>query len=411
MKQLILLLTRCQPRWYHWPAGLLALGPWLIGCVEPDSPRFKTNVNVVVVDGTITDLPERQVVRLNRSRADPYTGRFGDIPLAGAQVSVVVNGTEEVIGIETSPGSYQLPAGFRGRVGDRYQLHFQLADGTPYESSVETMPAVPGIEKVTHQYNPDGIAAGQVGDLTAAHDLFLTTQDPAGEANYYRWDWVLWERQDWCHTCPKDLIYYERDASNQLVEGCRDIGNVPISYPRPLFIDYECRTKCWEILFNSELNLFSDIYTNGGTIQGRRVAQIPFHQYAPCLVEIRQVGLTPQAYQFYRRLAEQSQRNGGLADTPPSAPVGNVRNLNDGREPVVGYFSASAVSVVRYWLDRKNVTGPAPRLAGESPNLFQALNGRQPVPEPIRGYRGRPPLAVCVPSDRRTPVAPEGWRE
>ena len=381
-----------------------------MACVDPAQPVFDATVDVVIVDGTITNVAEPHVIRLNRSRADPFTGRFSDTPLTGARVEVVVNGTGVVALSETNAGIYELPNGFRGSVGNRYQLRFQLADGTRYASSTETMPAVPMIQSVTDQYNPDGLTGRQDG-LTASNDIYLTTDDPADQTNYYRWNWTLWERQDWCHTCPQGLIYYERDANNQLVEGCLASGNFELGFPLPPFIDYECRTMCWEIQFSSSLTIFDDSYTNGRTIRNRRVAVIPFHQYRPCLVEVRQMSLTQQAHQFYQRLDEQTQRTGGLADTPPSAPVGNVRSLTNDREPVVGYFSASAVSSVRYWLDRKNVTGKVPNIAGDLPNLFYALNGRPPIPEPARGYQYRPPLAVCVPSDTRTPVKPEGWRD
>ena len=399
MRSFIVLLLACLT---------VALLP--LACVDPAEPVIDATVDVVIVDGTITNVAEPQVIRLNRSRADPFTGRFSDTPLTGARAEVVVNGTGVVALSETNVGIYELPNGFRGSVGNRYQLRFQLADGTRYASSTETMPAVPMIQSVTDQYNPDGLTGRQDG-LTASNDIYLTTDDPADQTNYYRWNWTLWERQDWCHTCPQGLIYYERDANNQLVEGCLAPGNFELGFPLPPFIDYECRTMCWEIQFSSSLNLFSDSYTNGRTIRNRRVAVIPFHQYRPCLVEVRQMSLTQQAYQFYQRLDDQTQRTGGLADTPPSAPVGNVTSLANDREAVIGYFSASAVSSVRYWLDRKKVTGKVPNIAGDLPNLFYALNGRPPIPEPARGYQYRPPLAVCVPSDTRTPVKPEGWRD
>ncbi|GAB2566791.1 DUF4249 domain-containing protein [Spirosoma areae] len=385
----------------------------LTGCVDPYDPAFDSTVDVVVVDGTITDLDEPQTIRLNRSKADRFTGRFGNIPLTGATVEVIVDGVETVKARETNSGTYQLPDGFRGRVGGRYRLHFQLSDGMGYESSEETMPAVPPIERITDQYNPRSLDA--LGDgLRAANDLYVETNDPAGTPNYYRWDWVLWERQDFCRTCPQNFVYVERDATNTLVEGCVFNNRIaPLPFPPPLSIDYECRTKCWEILFSAQLNQFADTYSDGKIIANRRVGQIPFYQYSPALVEVRQSALTLAAHTYIKRLAEQSQRTGGLTDTPPSAPIGNIRNVTDDRENVVGYFTASGVSAVRYWLDRKNVTNELPAAPGdtERPKLFTYLNGRSAFKEPVAGVRGRPPLAVCVPSDSRTPFQPQGWRD
>lgn len=391
----------------------LSLIGCLAGCVDPVAPTFNTLVDVIVVDGTVTDLAEPQVIWFTRSTADRFTGRFGETPLTGVQASVLVNGTESIPAREIRPGAYQLPEGFRGRVGSRYQLQFRLSNGTRYESTAETLPAVPPIDTVTNQYNPRSLPPDRTLGLTAAHDLHVSTKDPAGTPNYYRWDWVLWERQDFCHTCPQNFVYVERDANNQLIEGCVLNNIVPLPFPRPQFVDYECRTQCWEILFSAQLNQFADTYSDGQVIANRRVAQIPFYPYYPALVEVRQSALTPEAHAYFRRLDEQSQRTGGLTDTPPAAPVGNIRNLTDERENVVGYFTASGVSAVRYWLDRKNVTNevPFPTSAEFATVFFTVLNQRRPFKEPISGIRGRPPLAVCVPSDSRTPVKPAGWRE
>ena len=86
---------------------------------------------------------------------------------------------------------------------------------------------------------------------------------------------------------------------------------------------------------------------------------------------------------YYARLDEQTHRTGGLTDTPPAAPVGNVRNVGNDREPVVGYFTASGVSAVRYWLTRKNTTSELPFAPGVdlSTTFFQILNQRSPVRE------------------------------
>jgi len=392
--------------------GLLIISV-LIGCVDPVGSDFKASVNVLLVDAALTDLPEPQLIRLNRSQADPFSGNFGQTPIEQARVTVLVDGKEEVTAREIKSGVYQLPNGFQGKVGSLYKLRLTLAEGGRYESTEEILHAAPPIQKITDQYNPRSLPPGQIAGLKAANDLFIETTDPAGVPNYYRWDWVLWERQEFCQTCGRDFVYYERDDAGKLVEGCLPNRTVPLPFPRPQFIDYEYRTSCWEILFSAQLNVFADTYTDGRTIAGRRIAQIPFYQYFPALVEVRQSAFSLAAYTYFKRLDEQTQRTGGLTDTPPAAPVGNIRSLDNTKENVVGYFTASGVSSLRYWLTRKNVTSELPAEPGsmDFPKLFTYLNTRPAYKEPVAGLRGRPPLAVCVPSDTRTPVKPEGWQQ
>ncbi|WP_460979073.1 DUF4249 domain-containing protein [Spirosoma knui] len=383
-------------------------------CVYPEDLATEGTVNVVVVESSITNLDEPQLVRLNRSKADPFTGRFGTRPLTGATVDVLIDSVQRVRFTETDSGRYQAPASFVGQIGHRYQLQFTLKDGTHYVSATERMPAAPPIRRLYERFNPTSLNQGLLNNpaYRAANDIYIDWQDPADQANYYRWDWVLWEKQLWCRSCRGSYLVYAIDPvtkqyTNRLLEDCY----YPDPNYEPPYIDYECRTECWEKLFNYNLTIFADTYTNGRTVTGKLVAQIPYYQYQPCLVEIRQSALTAEAYSYFKRVLDQTQNAGGLANTPPAAPTGNVHNGSNSGEAVVGYFAASAVSAERYLLDRRENTGNAP-------GLFRALNAnRDPTPEPPglipyylpRNSVGRPPTAVCVDSDNRTPNKPQGW--
>lgn len=426
--------------------GLLALAP--MGCVDPLELYLPGRVDLIVVDGTITNLAEPQIIRLNRSKADPATGRFGSTPLTKATVQVVVDSAQVVYAHETADGSYQLPGDFKGQVGHSYQLRFWLLDGPQYQSSPQVMQPVPTIDRVYARFNTKSLAATPLnGFFTAGHDLYIDTKDPVDQQNYYRWDWALYERQYYCRSCRqgvyavnnilprqyKDERYYVSGAN--LYEDCFTPVNYG-DYGQPAFhseewvYDYYCRTQCWEIIRNFNLSLFDDLNSNGGLIVGRNVAQIPFYQHAPGLVDIRQTSLTKDAYRYYRLFQQQTQNTGGLADTPPTALIGNVRNVANAKEAVVGYFTASAVSVFHHWLDRRDYQGvpfgatdPLGPHDNVGDDLFYALNLRRPYLEPqppyfreepkvfIWGGPPRVPTAVCVPSESRTPFKPEGWQD
>ena len=75
-------------------------------------------------------------------------------------------------------------------------------------------------------------------------------------------------------------------------------------------------------------------------------------------------------------MAEQTQNTGGVAAAPPTALVGNVRNGANEKESVIGYFTATAVTPVLVWIDRRDAVG-------RPPGLFAALNGRPPSPETV----------------------------
>lgn len=370
-----------------------------VACVDPLELTLRGTVDVVVVDGTITNLSEPQIIRLNRSRADPLTGRFSTRPLERAAVEVVIDSTAVIAFQEMEAGRYQAPDEFVGQIGHAYQLRFTLPDGARYKTDQQVMQTVPPIARIRAQFNPNSLSPAQQlsGVYAAAHDFYVDFADPADQRNYYRWDWIDWERQEWCRSCNGGR-YFVNDPNGNLLEDC---ANEQFTYPS---YDYNCRTTCWEIIYGNDLNIFNDQNTNGNSIAGRRVAQVPLYSKEHCLVEIRQNSLTSSAYSYFKTLGDQTQRTGGLADTPPAAPIGNVCNRANSTEAVAGYFTASAVTSQRYWLTRSDATGFAP-------GLFQGLNdGRTPTNEQSI-ERFRPPLAVCVPSDTRTPVKPDGWRD
>ena len=427
-----------------------------IACVDPVDSAPKATNDVLVVEGIITNLPEPQIIKLMRAQADRLTGQFRNLPITKASVEVVVDSIQHIVCHETLDGRYQLPSDFKGQVGHAYQLRFTLTDGSRYESTWQVMPAVSPIDKISVQFNPISLPVGQLKGYRAAHDVFITSQDPLSEHNYYRWEWKLWERQNWCHSCRQGVystykvlpnVYKDRDyfvRGNDLYEDCfsppagKAAEEAPEVPKEDWIYDYPCRTPCWQIIYGYDIAVFDDQFTNGRLISRQRVAQIPFYNAAPGLVDVRQLSLTPDAYRYYKLFQEQTQHTGGLADTPPTALGGNVSKVDRPAIRAVGYFSASAVSLVHYWLNRRDAqglsygaTGPVDTLRptgsynNSGDGLFYALNLRQPNPEPPPPYLGvrekakvriwpnadRPPLAPCLQNDNQTPFKPEGWKD
>ncbi|GAB3957659.1 hypothetical protein GCM10028805_50780 [Spirosoma harenae] len=436
---------------------LILLLAGISACIDPDNSSPVGTIDLLVVDGTVTNLAEAQVIKLKRAFTDRLTGQFSTNPITKAMVEVVMDSSQVIPCHETIDGSYQLPNDFKGQVGHVYQLRFTLTDGTRYESTQQIMLDVPPITQVRAKFNPTSLSAQQLKGYRAAHDIFIDTQDPAATHNYYRWEWKLWERQAWCHTCRQGVyavnkvlpgVYKDRDyfvTGNELNEDCFSPSPGKAGEEAPevpggdWLYDYRCRTPCWQIIYGYDIQVFDDQYINGGLLSLQRVAQVPFYDSGPGLVDIRQSSLAPDAYRYFKLFQEQTQHSGGLADTPPTALVGNIRQVGQSRVRVVGYFTASAVSLVHYWLDRKDTqgvvaygaTGPVDTTratgsyneAGDA--LFYAINSRQPIPEPSPPYIGerakakvrlwpnadRPPLAPCLQTDNQTPFKPEGWRD
>lgn len=85
---------------------------------------------------------------------------------------------------------------------------------------------------------------------------------------------------------------------------------------------------------------------------------------------IEQMSLSRKAYNFWRNVDQQANNSGGIFDTAPAAIRGNLKNVNDNSDIILGYFQVSAVEQKAVYIQRNNL-GIAPfgfNLSGGSLN-------------------------------------------
>ena len=349
--------------WYILLLGLLSYG-----CIEEFKKSELSTATVLVVEGRLTDFDStNNYIRLTLSRVDPYSKMSYSEDVRQAIVELVVDGTEIVRLTGGTSSAYAFPNKFKGRVGHTYQLRFQLIDGTRYESTVESMQVVPPILNISQQFNANSLPFNQLKGYTAANEIFVDYQDPGGVENFYYWTWTLWENQGYCY------------------------AGEPYDLP--------CNRQCWEIFYNTNQTYASDKLNDGQLVLNKQVAKIPFYQESPCLIEIKQYATSRGYYDFTKLVADQTQNTGTLADTPPASLVGNIHNVANKNEPVVGYFGVVSMSSKTYFLDRSNNTG-------KPIGLFLAQHDRQ--------LKLSPPGVIsssfaCINSLYRTSIKPMGW--
>lgn len=357
-----------------------------LSCVTPFEADFVLRADVMTVEGLVTD-QEGTTIYLNMSYS--ANRAIKTLPIKNCKVEILVGNGTKVALTESIAGVYVTPANFKGVAGQTYQLSFTTPDGKSYQSTAEQMTAAPDIKKAYTKFNEKGLLdnTGQKV-LASTFDIFVDLDDPANQRNYYLWQWNLYEKMDYCVSCEKS--FYNADT--------KQCEKDPRPFIMPPNFDYRCRGNCWNIYANTEINILSDVYSNGKTIVGKRIAQVPFYSEQGALIEIQQYTLTADAYNYYALLRDQVQTTGTLTDTPPAPILGNITNKTDPTEKIVGYFAASGGRKLRYWIDRAGFKG-----------IKLPILGREPNDEPSSAP-GRPPTAICEPSRTRTPNRPQGWQ-
>jgi len=365
--------------------GTIAL--WFCSCVEPFNLNIKSDLRLLTIDATLTDSNEEQIISITESVNS--SGKVVAFPVLKVSAELEINQTTRISFIEKGLGKYALPTTFRAKAGNTYKLLFKKSDGSAYESSIDKMFSVPEIINVHDKFVYNGI--DKSFGFEHANYVYLDTKDPVEEKNSYVWSWQLWERQNVCFTCEGGR-YFDTPRP----AGCKiERGYEGITY------DYYCEGNCWEMFFSQELNVFTDVYTNGNPINNRLIAKIPFYNSSGALIEIKQQSVSPNAFQYLKLLAEQVQNNGSLVDTPPAALIGNIKNITNPKEIVAGFFMVTGVRYIKYWIDRKD-----PIAQKLTPTGLREQSIRE---EPLSNIAGRPPLTPCILSQTRTPFKPKGW--
>jgi len=65
--------------------------------------------------------------------------------------------------------------------------------------------------------------------------------------------------------------------------------------------------------------------------------------------------MSEQEFLFWKTIKESTENIGSLFDRQPQSRLGNIQNLNDPTEAVLGYFSASGLSSKRIFIDRSEL--------------------------------------------------------
>ena len=359
-------------------------------CVEPYELDFTSQKEILFVEADLNDFDEEQFISL----------KINSVNISGINYTSIENAIVEVIEnkgtiikcIYRTDGKYYLPSSFKAKLNTPYQLKFILNGGNTYESKVEIATEVPEIKQVTSFFKPKGILF--MNKKIDGHEIYLDTFDNPGVDNYYFWAWRHFESQGYCRSCDGGLYYTTPSPEGR----CVDDANLK---RRGVIYDYTCRSICWDVSYNDNLNIMSDAFSNGKIIEKRLVAKIPFYQFKGSLIEVQQNSISKAAYNYFKLVIDQTQNSGSLADTPPAGLIGNVTNLKDPTQAIGGYFMVSSKKIKRFWIKRDE--------KDPTIKVFGTLNGRIANPEPSGNDITRPPQAPCLENKIRTAKRPLGW--
>ncbi|WP_245744819.1 DUF4249 domain-containing protein [Hymenobacter actinosclerus] len=335
---------------------LLALVTGLAGCVEPYAPDvINAPPNLLVVEGFINaDGPT--AIRLSRTIS--LATKTTPPPEAKAKLLIELQNGPSYALTETAPGSYTgapltLPAGALCR------LRISTAKGQQYASDFVPVKRTPPIDELQWKAQDSGF------------NFYLSTQDPTGTSQFYRWEYdETWEI---IPIYRPDIQFYSTGP------GKGRIGEIASPYPYP--------AKCWGSEQSPKIVISQTAGLSQDRVRDFRLRVLPLNSnrlFSRYSLRVRQQALTREEYDYWQLLAKNSENIGSLFDAQPSQLTGNVRNLDEGGDglPALGFVGAHSVSEKRIFVGR-----------GELPAGTVPLTGYEDCmpPDIVNPYAGDPP--------------------
>lgn len=317
-------------RWlFHQLRYSIALGAvvifFLVSCIEPfQPPTVAQDVDLLVVDGYLNAADGQAVVTL--SHALSLSTESGVVGEQNATVSIVdQDGTTYPLN-EGEAGTYVL-SGLPINPGAKYRLSIHTSNNFEYSSDYVERISTPAIDSVTWTGDDDGLT------------VLVTTHDPAGVALYYRWDYIeTWQ-------------YHAAVSSDFKLEGKTPVYRT----------DAERIYTCWRDLPSTRISISSSL----------RLAEDVIHEYPIRFIPkgsdkisvkysilVKQRAVSKKEFEFLEQLQKTTESLGGLFDPQPSQVSGNMHNLSDPTQPVLGYFSMGSSTEQRLFIDYNDLPDP-----------------------------------------------------
>ena len=225
---------------------------------------------------------------------------------------------------ERSPGKYA-SAALNLSASKKYRLSIKTAKSVTYISDFVEAKVTPLIDSINYEVLENGV------------QVYVNSHDDSKKSIYYRWEYA--ETWEFFSAFYSFLVW----NGNSLED--RDMQNNNIS-------------RCWTTNTSHPITLGSSAKLENDVIYRQRLTFLNSHsekisyKYS---VLARQYVLTKDAYEFWENLKKSTETLGSIFDPQPSQINGNIRNVANAAEPVIGYVSAGTYHEKRIFILKNNL--------------------------------------------------------
>jgi hypothetical protein len=299
----------------------------LITCIDPYYPHLSGYNSLLVVDGMVTDQNAAYIVRLSRTKQDRNANT---LMISDATVFITDDKANKTYLKSSGSGIYKTDSlQFIGSEGQTYILHLITTDGEEYESEPCLMYPVPDIDSIYFEKHEDPGTNWSEGNTGL---LISLDAKPGDENQFYRWDY----EETWKFKVPNPSRFiYISDT---------DIYAIP-----------DVKEYCWKNQKSDDILIHSVHTGQNSHIGGEPIKFIATQKSDRLTLQysilVKQYSVSEEEYDFWNGLKMVNESGGDIFESQPFSVMGNIRNINNPDERVLGYFQVSALKQ-----QRKNIS-------------------------------------------------------
>ena len=310
---------------------LLLLGFIVCTCIDPFNPNIKGKESLLVVDALLTNENRSYTVKLSRT-----TTTQNEDPILVSAAAVTISDQNETVSklVETSNGIYKTDSlSFLGETGGAYTLNIRTSDGTEFRSEQCIMYPVPPIDNI--YYIKDQEFLNNNTEVLEGLRIFLNSENSGG-GSYFRWIYDEW----WKFSVPNPKTYDYIDKDNiPLVEQLKKV--------------------CYGHNGSEDILIHSVESSQSYRIEKEPILFVPSDTSDRLLIQycidIKQLSVSGTEYQFWQQLKEINEGGNDIFEQQPFSIIGNIHNINNPSQIVLGYFQVSAVAESRLYITHKEL--------------------------------------------------------
>jgi hypothetical protein len=308
-------------------AGILVLIITLIECRKPyDPPAITAVSNYLVVEGVINPGADSTIIRL--SRTVNISSKITANPEQGAVLAVESEKNASYPLTENTAGRYVSP-GLNLDVNSKYRLRIKTTDNKQYLSDFEPAYITPRIDSIGY-------------NITSVPDtglqIYVNTHNTNNSTRYYRWSFgETWR-------------FHTKYISSYISNGFSIVLRQP---DQGIFYCFASDSST-DVVLGSSARLKDNIIYQSPIVHIPNTSEKIEMEYS---ILLQQYTLTPGAYAFWTNLKKNTEQLGSIFDAQPSQLKGNIHNVDNPAEPVLGYVSISSVQSKRVFINNNALPG------------------------------------------------------